>query len=89
MIAAALLGSSPEVKRGIYNNIVDAFQLKDLNEISSRADFMDALPAIAARSKDFFLLSSKYFDTESGGYVQVFSTHPTMSLTLAQPHHST
>ena len=39
--------------------------------IQSRAKFMEALPSIAATSKEFFLMSSHYFNSETSGYVQV------------------
>ena len=71
MVMAALLGSDVSVKRGIFNNLKDAFQLEDVTGIKNRPDFVDALAQISSQSKDFFILSSKYFDTEEAGFVQL------------------
>ena len=71
MVMAALLGSDVTVKRGIFNNLKDAFRLDDVTSIRNRAEFVDALTQISQQSKEFFILSSKYFDTEEAGFVQL------------------
>jgi len=63
MVLAALLGSDVEVKRGIYSNLMDAFKIEDLIGIKSRGEFVESLAEISKQSKQFFILSNKYFDT--------------------------
>lgn len=68
MVVAAMMGSDVAVKRGIYTDLIDAYSLDSLLDIKSRADFVKALPSISSKSKEFFIFSSKYFDTaDSGG----------------------
>ena len=71
MVLAALLGSDVEVKRGIYSNLIDAFKIEDLIAMKSRGEFVEALADISQQSKQFFILSNKYFDTEESGFVQM------------------
>ena len=80
MVAAALMGGNVEVRRGIYTNFQDAFRLKQLRDIESRLGFVEALPALSQKSKDFFLLSSRYFDTEEAGFVQLLGPLQTFSV---------
>jgi hypothetical protein len=42
MVTAALLSSGPAVKRGIYNNLIDAFQLHELQRSSWHLQFPHA-----------------------------------------------
>ena len=79
MVMAALLGSDVGVKRGIFNNLKDAFALEDVIEIKNRPEFVDALSQISQQSKEYFILSSKYFDTEEAGFVQLLGPLQTFS----------
>lgn len=49
-------------------NLNEAFDFEGLQSIKSRANFIEeGLPSISAASRDFFLLSSKYFDVRGAG----------------------
>jgi hypothetical protein len=71
MVLAALQGSDVGVRRGIYNNLIGALRLNNMRDIKSRADFVKALPQLSRDSKQFFTLSSQYFDTLDAGFVQL------------------
>jgi hypothetical protein len=71
MVMAALLGSDVGVKRGIFKNLKDSFALEDVIEIKNRPEFVEALLQISQKSKNYFILSSKYFNTEEAGFVQL------------------
>eukprot|EP00961_Rhodomonas_salina_P069806 937039-Rhodomonas_salina.2 len=65
--------SSNEVQqRGIFENLKYAFDFEALQSITSRQDFViEGLPLITAASKDYFLLSSNYFDDNGVGSKQL------------------
>jgi len=67
----ALMGSDVAAQRGIYTDLINAYNLDSLLHVKSRADFVEALPTISSKSKDFFIFSSKYFDTAERGFVQL------------------
>jgi hypothetical protein len=70
MVVAALLGSNPAVKRGVYQDLVSSFNLNALPDIKSRTEFqMEWLPKISRKSKDYFILSSKYFHDGGRGNI--------------------
>lgn len=72
LIEGMRISSNQTSKRGIFKNLQEAFDFDALENTVIRAEFLDVhLPAIAAKSKDFFILSSKYFDAEDAGYVQL------------------
>ena len=48
-----------------HSNLMDAFKMEDLLAMKSREAFVDSLADISQQSKNFFILSSKYFDTVS------------------------
>ena len=48
-----------------------AFDFDGLMEINSRESFIESLPMLSASSKNFFALSSRYFDTKTFGAVQL------------------
>ena len=78
MLIALKISGDPAVKRGIYNDLQTSFDFDSLVESDSRSAWIDALPAIAEASKNYFILSSQYFE-ETGnvellGPLQTFSS---------------
>jgi hypothetical protein len=48
-----------------------AFDFEGLYQINSREAFVERLPMLSQASKNFFVLSSRYFDTKTHGDVQL------------------
>ena len=59
MLIALKISGDPAVKRGIYNDLLTSFDFDSLVESDSRSAWIDALPAIAEASKNYFILSSQ------------------------------
>lgn len=71
LIAVQLSGDS-RTKRGIYHNLKDHFDFDELTENAHRSDIRPMLQELSVKSKDFFLLSSQYFEPEDmGGTVEL------------------
>ena len=73
MIIALGLSGEPSVKRGIYDDLAEAFDLNQLVNIKSRELFEQRLPEISSKSKRYFLLSSIYFDSGTQGNLELLS----------------
>jgi hypothetical protein len=71
LLVALGLSGDPSAQRGIYNNIVESFDLEALAAIRSREAFVAMLPVISQASKKYFSLSSEYFDSGQDGAVQM------------------
>ena len=65
--------------QGIYNNLVESFDLEALAAIRSREEFAKMLPVMSQASRKYFSLSSHYFDTGQDGAVQMIGDLKTFS----------
>lgn len=88
MVAAAFATCNPTERLGLFDNLKNAFHLSSLGSVAtmSRTAFQqEFLPAVSKQSKDFFALSSTYFDTSKLGAVQLIGPETTFILPRAVP----
>eukprot|EP00961_Rhodomonas_salina_P074250 997613-Rhodomonas_salina.1 len=72
LLVALSQSGDTATKRGIYSNLQHHFDFDTLHSLSLRSELRDTLLDLSVRSKDFFLLSSQYFEpSSSGGTVEL------------------
>lgn len=68
LVLALRLSSDEVTKRGIFSDLGNAFDFSGLNDIQSREEFVThGLPSLSAKSKEYFTLSSRYFQPDGMG----------------------
>jgi hypothetical protein len=69
LLVAISFGSDPSIKRGVYNELADAFSFQEIRQTKLRGHIYDDLKLLSDTSKDYMLLSNRYFDSGEHGPV--------------------
>ena len=67
LLVAISFGSDPSVKRGVYNEMADAFGFDKIMSTKLRSQVYEELRQLSDTSKDYMLLSNRYFDSGKHG----------------------
>ena len=90
-VAALSFSSNQEAKRGILTTLDGEFEFDTISDVSRRDEFRsETMSGLSAKSKEFFVLSNKYFDDKGQGSTQLIGairdfTGPMLSAPIALP----
>jgi len=88
-LSALRLSSDEVTKRGIYQNLDLSFDFEALRGVPSLAYFVqETLPSISAKSKEFFPLSSQFFDAGVHGSLLIWDEITSFSVPMPGPEMS-
>ena len=69
LLVAISFGSDPSIKRGVYNELADAFSFREMTKTKLRGQIYDELRLLSDTSKNYMLLSNRYFTSGKHGPV--------------------
>eukprot|EP00961_Rhodomonas_salina_P208948 2819674-Rhodomonas_salina.2 len=79
-VAALSFSSDQEVKRGILTTLDNEFDFEGISDVARRDQFVsESMAGISEKSKEFFILSNKYFDDQGIGSTQLIRDITTFS----------
>ena len=82
LLAAISFGSDPSIKRGVYNELADAFSFEEIRQTKLRGQIYDELKLLSETSKGYMLLSNRYFTSGERGPVTLLG--PLQSFATSQ-----